>query len=493
MPGQCPPHRQRQIRHLPLRQPEQLLAEPCLHAEAVEQLYQRQRAIRRQRAGAQPQRSFRRRQHGLRIEQQPAGRVRQDTHWPGEADQIARPALERRRHAGSGAKPAGHHQRRSHRVAQLLGFGQKIRLAPSRPGFPGAQAVGIHHPRLFIIAAGNLQKIDAFRLQHLRDRGRLVRCKAAALEIRTVQLDRNAKTRARCRLGRANGQDEKPRAIFQAAAPAIGAAVGQRRQKSRQQIAVRRVQLHAGKPCVAAGNGGSSEPFDKRQDFVVVERLGHSELLARQPDHNRACSLRAAIDADRRLPPGMRQLRENGAAAAACSSGQGFQAGCTCRVQRTGDRDVSRPFEMLAIDLDVAGDAQPEATIGPPAIQRGVRSGCAIAAVGKPFGHRRFGDAVRQDDPGSKGERCCKGSHPRRIDGEASGCEGTDMRGFAPMPAWQALLAMLVLAGCSETPAKLPEASEKASIDRSVADVAAAEAAASTPLPVAGEAPVESR
>jgi len=52
---------------------------------------------------------------------------------------------------------------------------------------------------------------------------------------------------------------------------------------------------------------------------------------------------------------------------------------------------------------------------------------------------------------------------------------------------------MLVLAGCSETPAKLPEASEKASIDRSVADVAAAEAAASAPLPVAGEAPVESR
>ncbi len=60
-------------------------------------------------------------------------------------------------------------------------------------------------------------------------------------------------------------------------------------------------------------------------------------------------------------------------------------------------------------------------------------------------------------------------------------------------PAWLALLAVLVLAGCSETPAKLPEASEKASIDRSVADVAAAEAAASTPLPVAAEAPVESR
>lgn len=54
-----------------------------------------------------------------------------------------------------------------------------------------------------------------------------------------------------------------------------------------------------------------------------------------------------------------------------------------------------------------------------------------------------------------------------------------------------ALLALLLLAGCDRPQTERPDAQVQAGIDRSVADVRAADAAAATPLPASAPVPAE--
>ena len=63
------------------------------------------------------------------------------------------------------------------------------------------------------------------------------------MEVRAVQLDADTKARTNGSANRLDGFDKEAGAIFKAAAPSIGAPIGQRRQELRDQIAMRRMDF----------------------------------------------------------------------------------------------------------------------------------------------------------------------------------------------------------------------------------------------------------
>ena len=58
------------------------------------------------------------------------------------------------------------------------------------------------------------------------------------------------------------------------------------------------------------------------------------------------------------------------------------------------DNDITRAFEIPAVDLDITGNQKPRAAVRPAPIQRFQRGRGVHACIGEAFRHRRLGDSV---------------------------------------------------------------------------------------------------
>ena len=135
---------------------------------------------------------------------------------------------------------------------------------------------------MFVIAAGDLDQIDTGFFQQPNHGDTVVERETALLEVRGVQLhpDREGGS-DRCAHG---GDDfkQQPGAVFQRSAPFILALIDQRVEEFRQQIAMGRVDLNAGKAGLFGDKGGMGETTDNLVDFLDRQGAGLGEKPAGQ-------------------------------------------------------------------------------------------------------------------------------------------------------------------------------------------------------------------
>ena len=115
------------------------------------------------------------------------------------------------------------------------------------------------------------------------------------------------------------------------------------------------------------------------------------------------------IDVALRLPSGMADLRPEMIAVAGGGLRPACQRGHHRLVRLVIDNHIAGAFEMVPVNLDIAAQQHPRATIGPEAVEpvqlcRGHAVRCRQA-----FGHRGLGDPVGQGRSAGKGQRIGKG------------------------------------------------------------------------------------
>ena len=127
------------------------------------------------------------------------------------------------------------------------------------------------------IAAGRSAEIDrAGLLQRARHLDRLVDLEAALRPIRSPRGGRRRTCAAAApRAPPWSTSTIEPHAVFEAAAPAVGALVGERRQELVQQIAMRAMHLDEIEARPLGPPRGLNEMADHRLDAGLVERLRH--------------------------------------------------------------------------------------------------------------------------------------------------------------------------------------------------------------------------
>ena len=108
---------------------------------------------------------------------------------------------------------------------------------------------------------------------------RIGRLEAAALEIGGVEFDRHAEAGRHHLAHRLDHLQQQPRAVFQAAAPAVLAAVGQWRKKLAEQVAVGGVDLHPAEAGLFGQCRSAGEALNQRGNFAFVQGLGLREQL----------------------------------------------------------------------------------------------------------------------------------------------------------------------------------------------------------------------
>ena len=93
--------------------------------------------------------------------------------------------------------------------------------------------------------------------------------KAAALKISGVEFDGNGKVLAHRLADSTDAFHQKARTIFQTAAPVIVTLVAARAKELRDQIAMRRMDLNAGKACVLGRLCRNGKTLDQIFNFSI--------------------------------------------------------------------------------------------------------------------------------------------------------------------------------------------------------------------------------
>jgi hypothetical protein len=117
---------------------------------------------------------------------------------------------------------------------------------------------------------------------------------------------------------------------------------------------MRRMDLRAIEPALAAGMGGAGEPRDQVGDLGLGQRDRLAELPARQAQLDRGGRLGVRVDRLHRLPPGMADLRPERGAARLGRAGPAAQRIDHCPIGRPIENDIAWPLKMIAIDMDIA-------------------------------------------------------------------------------------------------------------------------------------------
>ena len=148
---------------------------------------------------------------------------------------------------------------------------------------------------------------------------------------------------------------------------------------------------------------GPAEAFDHGLNFVHRHRAGRSELAARQAKRDGAGRGRSGIHKFRRLPASMADLHDQRRAVGfrrLSPAGEAVQ--CLVRDLRP-DPDIADLFEMIAVDLDIAGNDAAKAPFGPAAVERDMRLSDPVARISQSLCHGRFHQAVRECQPAGQG------------------------------------------------------------------------------------------
>jgi hypothetical protein len=228
----------------------------------------------------------------------------------------------------------------------------------------------------------------------------------------------------------------------------------------------------AGRQAFNLGNGH----FDRRSELAAGKRHRHGGSGEGRP-----------IDGRRRLAPGMRQLGDGKGAPRLGRTRHLAEVNEADGIRRTIERDIARALEVAATDLHISGNRKADPALCPATVEDGMGGRGAVAGVGQPLRHGGFRDPVGKDNAAGQREGTCQRVHGIAIAAEAMTRRITLSRGAAVAIA-------LLLAACGdnadeEAIAETGEAAIQRGIDLAVADVLAAEKAASAPLPEPEEAP----
>jgi hypothetical protein len=178
---------------------------------------------------------------------------------------------------------------------------------------------------------------------------------------------------------------------------------------------MRAMHLDTGKTSLAAGRRRNCEPFYHGLDFSNV----HGNRLAELPSRDRYfhSGRRPGLRVDRLggLPAGVAQLGPEGIAPSRRGSRPRGQRSLQFRLGFAVDDHVARPFQVIAVDLDIAGDQQAGTAVAPQAVQP-VQSRCGYTARRRqPLGHGSLRQAVGQRGAAGEGNRPGQQIRHRRI------------------------------------------------------------------------------
>jgi hypothetical protein len=197
---------------------------------------------------------------------------------------------------------------------------------------------------------------------------------------------------------------QKPRAVLEAAAPAIGAQVRQRREELGEQVAVGGVQLEHLEAGLARTHRRGAEIGQHVDDARLVERLrhgragveGHRARRHRAPAAGVGRDRLAAVPRPRRrgLAPGMRQLDAGRGAVAAHEARDALER---LRLRVLPETEVVGRDAPLGRDRGGLGDHQPGAAGGERAQVHQVPI-VGEAVLARVLAHGRGGDAVAQGE-----------------------------------------------------------------------------------------------
>ncbi|MCO5578383.1 hypothetical protein L7F22_032224 [Adiantum nelumboides] len=162
-----------------------------------------------------------------------------------------------------------------------------LRPDPPGPLHPGALLAAHRVVRVGGVAAeADVGQVEAV-LAHPADRGdRLVEVRAVGVEVVGAQAHGQ---RILLRPHPADGVErlqQEPRAVLQAAAVGVGAAVGDRREEARPEVAVREVQLHPPVPGLGGAAGGVGVGAVQAVDLVDGQ-LVHGVVVLRPAERHR--------------------------------------------------------------------------------------------------------------------------------------------------------------------------------------------------------------
>ena len=251
--------------------------------------------------------------------QQFGRRVRIDAERPAQTDH-RHAILQRFGHRFGGAEPAGDHDRRSGRRDHLAGIGHEIGFArPCAVARPGVkhrlQTLQPHHAGLFVIAAGNLDQVDAFLIEQGHHGQTVFKAEAALLKVGRIQLHTHHFVWPDSLPHCAHGLDQQAGAVLQRAAPAVIALIDARIEELADQIAVGAMNLHTVKPGIGQTARRVGEARDDVGDLVLGQTARRREDAAGQLNRHGGRPHRLWRNDFRALAPGMGDLRDGCAAA----------------------------------------------------------------------------------------------------------------------------------------------------------------------------------
>ena len=163
------------------------------------------------------------------------------------------------------------------------------------------------------------------------------------------------------------------------------------------------MDLNAVKPGLFRDFRGPAEAFDHGLDLIRRHLAGRSELAARQAKRHRARRSRPRIYQFRRLPAGMADLHDQHRAMAfrrLRPAGEPVQF--LIRDLRADD-DIPHLFEVVGVDLDIAGDDAAKAPFGPAPVERDMRLSDPVARISQSLCHCRFHKTVGECQSAGQG------------------------------------------------------------------------------------------
>ncbi|MNC35418.1 hypothetical protein D3C75_839030 [compost metagenome] len=252
------------------------------------------------------------------------------------------------------------------------------------------------HRRCLITAARQLHQVHWQFIQPQHYLARIRRFETAALEIRRIQFHCHGETGRNHVTHGLDHLQQQPRAIFQAATPAILALVAQRRKKLAQQVTVGSVDLYPTETRFFSQRRSAGEALDQRADLGFVQSLGQGEQLG-QTAHVQGNGRRrhgGLAEVGLHLPARVVDLHPELRAVGAADA---RPVAKTLQWLAGIEHHASWPGHGAGVDHHVTGQQQPGTALGPSLVKAQQLVGRGLVRVGQVFLHRRLGDAVVDD------------------------------------------------------------------------------------------------
>ena len=255
-------------------------------------------------------------------------------------------------------------------------------------------------------AAGDLDQVDTEISETLDDGQGFVLGEASFLSIRRVEFDRHGEIASDRFAHGLVGFDEEPHAVVEAAAVLVGALVVERGKELVDQVAVRAMQLHAGKPGLLGQSCGGGKALLDVVDLRAVEFSWFGEELAVFTFQlARAGSPWMRVDGGWGLTAGMVELHPALHAVHRACFGPRAKWG---KVAIVFQCHVAGFSQLGVVDHHVAGHQHARAALGPLPVQSGETLGRRVIAVRHGLVHGGLEETVLDVNAATQFDRLCE-------------------------------------------------------------------------------------